>query len=219
MCSAFLETYLLGIDLHAKAQWEPAQACASKSATPRSKPLDIWMEPAVIPPEFKGDLIFYALDPDTRVPILAHITFEDQIVYSKAIPTGKPGTFYPFEYPVKFKRVPNREGHTDLVPPMVTVSAPGYPVTTFPLAAEVPKLIAEMTPEPTKLRRGKNVVIVQARDAATGKPVEARVMFGDDVVGDTNKLFTLEVKRGRRPEIWLTSLFDRYSDVVVAKAK
>lgn len=218
MCDAYLETYLLGIDLRAKEKWEEAQACGSKLAVQHSKPLQIWMEPAVIPPDFGGELIFFALDPDTRVPIFANITFEDQVVYSKAVPTGKPAAFYPFAYPVKFKRVRNGEGHTDLVPPMVTVTATGYPSTTFRLAAEVPKLKIEMKPAAEKLRAGKNVVTVHAHDAS-GKPVEARVMLGADVVGDTNKPIVIELKRGKRPEIWLTSLFDKYSDVVVAKGK
>jgi hypothetical protein len=75
-----------------------------------------------------------------------------------------------------------------------------------------------MTPSPDQLKPGKNIITVTARDAATGKPVEARVMAEDMAVGETNKPFELQLtRRDKRPEIWVTSLFDRYSDVVVAK--
>ncbi len=218
-CKTFRETHLLGIDLHAKPLWDQAQACASKlPPVTHTKPLEVWMTPSLLPPGFRGKLTFYTLDPDTHVPVLATVSFENQIIYAKANPAGLPATIYPFDYTVKFKRVPNADGHNDVVPPMVTVSAASYPASTFRLPAEVPKMMVEMKPSPDRLRRGKNVVTVQARDATTGKPVEARVMFGDDVAGDTNKPIILEVKRGPRPEIWLTSLFDQYSDVVVAKA-
>jgi hypothetical protein len=219
MCRAFLETYLLGIEMHAKEHWQAAQECASKAPVTHTKPLEIWMEPASIPPDYHGKVIFFALDPDTRLPVLANITFEDQIVYAPANPAGLPAAFYPFDYNVKFKRVPNSDGHSDVIPALVTARATGYPPTTFRLAAEVPKLIVEMEPAAKKLRSGQNVVIVHARDATTGKPVEARVMLGEGVVGTTNLPITLVLKRGKRPEIWLTSLFDKYSDVVVAKPR
>jgi len=219
-CKNYIETLLLGIDIKGKKTWEDAQACAAKlAAVTHTKPLDIWMAPAVLPAGFKGKVTFYTLDPDSGLPILATFKFEDQIIYAPANPQGLPATIYPFDYSVKFKRVPNAEGHTNVVPPMVTVTASGYPETQFRLAAEVPKMNVSMKPAADQLRRGKNVVTVEARDAVTGKPVEARVMFGDDVVGDTNKPFTLEVKRGKRPEIWVTSLFNAYSDVVVARAR
>jgi hypothetical protein len=74
--------------------------------------------------------------------------------------------------------------------------------------------------KPNALHGGKNVITIDARDAATGKPVEARVMSGGDPIGDTNIPITLQVNRkGQHPEIWVTSLFNLYSDVVVAKAR
>jgi hypothetical protein len=78
-----------------------------------------------------------------------------------------------------------------------------------------------MTPEPSKLGRGKNTVTVAATDASTGKPIEARVMMGTHtILGKTNVPFELELAKGqKREEIWVTSLFDRYSDVVVAKGE
>jgi hypothetical protein len=81
-------------------------------------------------------------------------------------------------------------------------------------------MIVKMVPPPARLRLGKNVVTVQAHDAATHQPVEARVMLGDRVGGETNIPFVIDVKKkGAIPEIWVTSLFDRYSDVVVARGR
>jgi hypothetical protein len=71
--------------------------------------------------------------------------------------------------------------------------------------------------KPAKLRRGKNIVTITAVDSVTGKPVEARVMGGERVLGKTNQPFEIEIT-GKRPEIWVTNLYDRYSDVVVAPA-
>jgi hypothetical protein len=69
---------------------------------------------------------------------------------------------------------------------------------------------------PAKLHPGKNRVTVTARDAESGKPVEGRVMAGELVAGDTDQLLEIEVpRRGKAPEIWVTSLFDAYGDVVV----
>lgn len=218
-CSEFHEVYLLGVDQRSPQTWNAAQACAAKNPIAHTKPLDIWMVPATIPFGTRKEVEFFSLDPDTRVPVLANINIQDQLYYAPANPTGKLATFYPFKLPFKFIRVPNAEGHTSLVPPMVTVEAEGYPPTQFPLAAPVPEMKVEMRPAPSALRRGKNVVTIQAHDAATGEPVEARVMVGDRTAGPTNTPITLEVKRGRLPEIWVTSLFNKYSDVVVAKAR
>jgi hypothetical protein len=218
-CKTYIETWLLGIDLRAKDLWKTAQKCAANSPQPQhSKPLDVWTNPEVLPPLFKGKLTFFARDPDTHLPVYAKFKFENEIVYASANPEGLPATIYPFNYTPKFKRVANAEGHTDLVPPTVTVTAPNYPTTTFQLPAEVPKMIVTM--KPPELHRGKNVITIEARDAATGKPVEARVMSGSDPIGDTNLPITLQLNRkGQHPEIWVTSLFNLYSDVIVAKAK
>jgi hypothetical protein len=76
-----------------------------------------------------------------------------------------------------------------------------------------------MTPEPAALRTGTNRITVSTVDTVTGKPVEMRVMAGDRVVGDSNMPIELVLEKGaKRPEIWLTSLFDMYSDVVIAPA-
>jgi len=98
------------------------------------------------------------------------------------------------------------------------VIGPGYPLTTLVLPAPPPKVIVEMLPPPEKLKSGQNTVTVTARDAEAGKPVELRVMVGTKPAGESNKPFVLELKGKKRPEIWTTSLFDAYSDVVVMKA-
>jgi hypothetical protein len=216
----FLETWLRLIDIKAKEKWQAAQACAAKlPPAQHDKPLEIWMMPAVLPPDFNGNVTFFAQDPDSRLPVLAEFSFEGQVIYAPASPAGKPATTYPFDYAPKFKRVPNADGHTDLTPPTVTVTAAGYPQIKFPLAAEVPKMMVEMKPPANALRRGKNTITIEAHDAATGKPVEARVMLGDETIGETNAPITLELTgKGERPEIWVTSLFDKYSDAVVVKA-
>ena len=178
----------------------------------------MWTTPEVLPPLFKGKLTFFARDPDTHLPVYAKFKFENQIVYASANPEGLPASIYAFDYTPKFKREPNAEGHTNVVPPMVTVTAPNYPTSTFQLPAEVPKMTVTM--KPGELHGGKNVITIEARDAATGKLVEARVMSDSDPIGDTNMPITLQLNRkGQHPEIWVTSLFNLYSDVVVAKAR
>ena len=218
-CKAYVETWLLGVDLQAKNLWQTAQKCAAGSPPPQhSKPLEVWTKPEVLPPLFKGKLTFFARDPDTHLPVYAKFTFENQIIYATGNPEGLPATIYAFDYTPKFKRVANAEGHTDVVPPIVTVTAPNYPTSTFQLPAQVPKMIVTM--KPSALHGRKNVITIEARDAVTGKPVEARVMSGNDPIGETNVPITLELNRqGTHPEIWVTSLVNLYSDVVVAKAQ
>jgi hypothetical protein len=102
------------------------------------------------------------------------------------------------------------------VAPEVRIEAPGYRVESFRVPVEVP--VMKVTMKPAKLKRGKNSVTITAIDSITGKPVEARVMAGEIVAGKTNAPFQLEIS-GKRPEIWITNLYDRYSDVVVAPAE
>ncbi|HJT18140.1 MAG TPA: hypothetical protein VJ853_12160, partial [Thermoanaerobaculia bacterium] len=218
-CKTYMELWLLGIDLKWKDFWPQAQECAKNApAVAHTKPLQIWMQPAVLKPGFNGRIEFFSLDPDTNLPVFATFKFDNDVVYAPANPVGLPATGYSFDYKVKFKRVPNAQGHTDLVPPNVTATAQGYAPVTFPLAAEVPKAIVTMKPAAEQLHSGDNAVTVEAHDALTGKPVEMRVMLGDDAAGTTNQPITLHVA-GKRPEIWVTSLYNEYSDMVVAPAK
>ena len=88
----------------------------------------------------------------------------------------------------------------------------------LPLPIDRPKMTATL--EPAQLTPGTNTITVRAIDADSGKPIYARVMAGDRVLGDVNKPLTLEWKRGeKRPEIWVTSLYDHYNDVVVLKGE
>jgi hypothetical protein len=118
------------------------------------------------------------------------------------------------------KKVTNADGHRDLVTPTVTLQATGYEPLVLPIVIDAPKAVIEMKPSAAELKSGENTIIITARDAATGKDVEMRVMAGDRAIGKTNRPLQLSLEKGKKhPEIWVTSLFDRYSDQVVAKAQ
>ena len=210
-CMMFAMTYWLGL----KAK-EPLHAAAQKCMAeqpPAEKTLQAFIVEKV-GLDHNGRLTVHAYDAETHIPVRAYMNIETGKI--KSIEGPVPRTGYPNEWRGRLKRVPNAEGHSDVAAPLVTLTAEGYKPLTFPMPIEVPKMIVEMTPSPDQLRRGKNVITVTARDAATGKPVEARVMAEDMAVGETNKPFELELtRRDKRPEIWVTSLFDHYSDVVV----
>src|SRR5581483_9828509 len=216
-CRNFTEIWALGMDMNANFFAEPAQKCARENRLDRmhAKPPVVWMEPASLPRGYKGDIYIYAIDADTHVPVQADIKVGNQIIYAPANPAGSLSTGYPFKWPVKYVRVKNSEGHEDTVPPVVKVISPYYPEVSFPMPSKPGKMIVSMTP--AKLRPGKNTITVTAKDAETGEPVEARVMANDQMIGDTNQVIEFEVPKGKLPEIWATSLFDMYSDVVVAK--
>jgi hypothetical protein len=84
---------------------------------------------------------------------------------------------------------------------------------------DVPTLKTSITPDPSKLKKGTNRITVTTVDAVTGKPVEMRVMAGTTVLGESNKPIDLVLTSKKSPEIWATSLFNVYSDVVIAPAK
>lgn len=218
-CTMFVDIWALGRDQHTLQWWKDAQACIAKSEpfVPSTRPPVVWMDPPVIAPGYKDYIRIYAVDPETHRPVPGRVTVEKQTIYASSNPTGILWTYYPWKWPWKFNREPNAAGHRDLVAPMVTVAPEGYPPVTFRLPVEVPKMIVTMSP--ATLKTGKNTVIVTAHDAATNEPVELRVMYGDQIVGESNKPFTLELKRGqKRRELWATNLFERYSDVVIAPA-
>jgi hypothetical protein len=217
-CKAWIEVYLMGVDQNAINTWKTAQTCAKKQPPAvHAKPLDVWMSPESIPYDYKGQVTFYAIDPDTHVPVLARVLLPNQTIYAPSNPSGASATFYPFALPFKYARVPNKEGHTDAVPPMITISAPGYPDASFRLPAVVPKAIVAMTP--AALHAGKNEVTVVARDSLNGKAIDGRVMMGNDEIGFTNQPIAIDIKKGaKRPEIWLKPYLDRYGDVVIVPA-
>ncbi|HEX7154540.1 MAG TPA: hypothetical protein VF618_23850 [Thermoanaerobaculia bacterium] len=214
-CGAFTEIWASGVDQLSSARWAKAQECARPSWTTKSVAPEIWLVPAKIPRDYKGDITVYARDPETKLPVPAKVEIAEQNVFSSLSPSGRPATFYAFKWPVKLNRTTNPDGHRDLVPPMVTVTAEGWAPATFPMPVDVPKMSIEM--KPARLKPGRNRVTVTTRDAETGKPVEARVMFGTVVAGESNKELVINVPRKNRPQLWVTDLFERYGDVVIAR--
>lgn len=219
-CRFFTRTFWFGHDRKSAEAWKKLQACTAGKSDPGAglRTLDYWMTPARLGPDYDGKFTLYTVDRVTRVPIKAQVTLDVKQPLFGDAEDGRLTSFYPVPWKLRLKRVPNEQGHRDVVPPEVRIQAKGYEPVTFRLPIEVPVLTVTMEPSPEKLRRGRNTVTVTARDAATGEPVEARVMGGYAVLGKTNEPFELELG-AERPEIWVTSLFDRYSDVVVAPAK
>lgn len=216
-CRQFIEVYALGIDQHAKPKVADAQKCAGPAAA-HTKPPIVWMSPEKLRPGYDGYVTFYAIDPDTHVPVAARITFENQIHYAPSNPSGESATYYPFKLPFKHVESTRADGHRDLLTPMVTVAADNYPPVQFRLNAAMPEVVVTMNPPIAKLKRGAMATIT-AKDAATGEPVELRVFVGNNQAGDTNQPIAIDwAKNEKRPEIWARSLFNRYSDVVIAPA-
>jgi hypothetical protein len=210
----FTMTYWVGLKAKGGLQEEAQKCMAAQPQT--EKTLQAFVVQQNIGPDFNGELRVHAYDADTHIPVRAYLNIDAGKLQSIEGPV--PRTGYPNKWRGHLKRVPNADGHFDVVTPTATLTAEGYKTLTFPMPIDVSKMIVEMTPSPDQLKPGKNIITVTARDAATGKPVEARVMAEDMAVGETNKPFELQLtRRDKRPEIWVTSLFDRYSDVVVAK--
>jgi hypothetical protein len=221
-CRTWMETWTLGMTQHSLPPWREAQACTNEKSltTVHSKPADLWIVPQTIDYDYPGFITFYAIDPDTHVPVLEHLSWEGQTVYAPSNPTGETATYYPFKAQFKLIRVPNAQGHTDLIAPLVTVKSDYYPTQTFRLPMVLPKVAVEIKPDPHTLRAGTNTVTVSAHDVATGAPVEMQVMLGKEILGPTNQPLTIVRKRREKlAEIWATSLFNRYSDVVLAPAE
>jgi hypothetical protein len=218
-CRMFAATYWAGHDRKSKQPWTEMQECAAKQpASSAEKTFDFSITPATIGLDYSGDLIVAAVDRETRVPVEGRIVFESrEPVYSDTSASGLPTTFFPVRWRPQLIRTPNAEGHFNVRPPEMRIEVPGYRTVTLPAPVEVPKMIVEMNPPAAKLKRGVNKVTISARDAATGEPVEARVMLGPStILGNTNQPIELPVGK-KREEIWVTSLYHRYSDVVVAK--
>ena len=214
-CNGFMAAYTTGVDHNSKPVWQEMQSCAVARKTDGERTFEHWMVP-------NGDTFaVYAIDTETRVPVQARVILPPtkKPVFADSA-DGQPATFYNIAWKPQLVRVPNTQGHRDVAPPELRIEAPGYRTETFRMDVEVPQMKVEMNPPVSKLRRGKNRVTITATDAATGKPVEARVMGGELVLGKTNEPFELEWKKGTKlPEIWVTNLYDRYSDVVVCPGK
>ena len=220
-CSFFVRTYLFGHDRNSSEPWEKIQECAKAQPAGGKRTLEWWMSPARIGSDYEGTFRVYAIDRETRVPVSARLHMDRKTkVSANDAPDGRPATFYPVDWKAKLVRVPNAEGHHDVTPPEVRIEAEGYEPVTFRLPMDVPKMTVKMVPDPSQLTRGKNSVTITAHDVATGEPVEARVMGDSAILGKTNVPFELDIANGqKRPEIWVTSLYDRYNDVVVAPAE
>jgi len=221
-CHAYVEIWALGMTQRSLPPWKEAQDCAQQKGPPpqHAKSPDIWVAPDPVPSDYTGYLTFFAIDPDTHVPVFLHMSWEGQTIYAPSNPTGETASYYPFKGPFKLVRVPNAQGHEDVVPPLVTMKADYYPTTTFRLPMKIPKMVVEVKPDPRTLRPGKHTITVAAHDSETGLPVEAEVMIGSQSAGQTNVPITIERrKKEKLPEIWVTSLFDAYSDVVVQPAE
>ncbi len=219
-CSVWVETWAMGMTQRSFAPWQAAQECAKPAAVMHDQTPDVWMAPERIPWNYDGYLTFFAIDRETHVPVFGHMTWENQIVYAPSNPTGETATYYPFKGPFKLTRVPNADGHTDVVGPMVTMKFDYYPSVTFRLAVDVLQMNVKLQKDPTLSRPGKHTITVTAHDSISGAPVEAEVMLGTQPIGATNLPLTIERRRGEKlPEIWVTSLFDRYNDLVVAPAE
>lgn len=169
--------------------------------------------------DYEGPLTIYANDAETHIPVRAQLTI-DGASQLRSTEGPKPTAGYPSKFRAKLTRVDDGHGHHAVVPPTVTLKANGYKTLTMPLPIAVPKMIVMMSPTADELKPGKNTVTVTATDADTGKPVYARIMTGEVVAGNANKPIVIELEKGKkRPEIWVTSLYDKYADVVIAPAK
>jgi hypothetical protein len=223
-CHTWTDTFSSGVDQFGSGPWNKAQECAKAAAAnappARLHQMDWWAVPPVIPVNFNGPIVIYAIDRDTHVPVQADIRFEGQIIYTTDPTNGTPTTYYQFKWPRKLGRVPRADGHSDVVPPTMTITAPGYETIALPTPTALPTMIVAIAPPPAEWKPGVNKIQVNATDSLTGKPVEAQVYAATQTLGFTNKpLEVTIVKKGENPEIWVRSPFDAYSDVVAVTAK
>ncbi len=207
-CHTWIDTYANGVDQRGRADWQAAQACAKEKIAPTTTPKHFvwWSVPETIAVDYTGPIQVFTIDSETHVPVQAGLTFEGQIFYTNDPPTGRPTSYYVFNWPRKLVRVPNAQGHTDVVPPTMIISAAGYEAVRVPVPTIVPKMLASM-------KRSGKTITVTATDSITGKPVEGQVYLGEQTIGFTNRPIELPAKS--KGEIWVRSPFDAYSDVVV----
>jgi hypothetical protein len=218
-CRTWVDVFSAGVDQRGGADWQVAQQCAKEKLGGQTAPrkMEWWMVPAAIPIDYKGDLRLYAIDTETHIPVPAEMEFEGQTIYAGSTPTGKPTAYYSFRWPRLLARVPNAQGHTDVIPTLMTITAEGYETIKVRVPTPVPQMT--VTTSPSKLHAGTNTITVTATDTATGKPVECQVYAGEETIGFTNQPIEFAAGKGRkRPEVWVRSPFALYSDVVVVPA-
>lgn len=213
-CRMLATTYFIGIagisDLH-----KAAQECAAAQTSSSPHKLEAWVHPEKMDLGYNGELTVFAYDAETHIPVRAALSVDA----GKLTRTDGPAAAGSIlKWRAGLKRVPNAQNHRDVVPPTATLQATGYEPLTIHFPVDVPTAKVTMTPPADQLKPGKNAITVTAVDSITGQPVELRVMAGDTVLGNTNLPLQLNLEAGKqRPEIWVTSLFDHYSDVVVAE--
>ncbi len=213
-CRMLATTYFIGIaaitDVH-----KAAQECAAGQVSSEPRKLEAWVRPQKMDLGYDGELTIFAYDAETHIPVRASLSVDA----GKLTKTDGPATAGTvLKWRAGLKRVPNAQNHGDIVSPTATLQATGYETLTIRLPLDVPTATVTMTPPPAQWKTGKNAITVTAVDSVTGEPVEMRVMAGDTILGNTNLPLQLELETGqKRPEIWLTSLFDHYSDIVVAE--
>ena len=221
-CFLLMRAYASGVDQRSYANYLESQKCARANA-PANQPLrklDLKIVPESVPSDFKGKIVMYAFDHETHVPMQAYIQVGDEILYARDAPDGRPATAYWLPWKAKLVRVRNASGHEDVTPPMVTITRDGYETIKFPMPMTITKVTAQISPSADKLKRGaKNNVTINLHDAK-GKPAEGVVYAGERQIGFANEPVSIEWKKGeKRPEIWVKSPFDSFSDVVVAPAE
>lgn len=211
-CVMFATVYFITIPVKTHL-FTAAQECAQRNGDWSSGRLEAWITPREIALDSSEPFTVHAIDAKRRVPIRATITIDGGGLIE---PTDGPYpmTSVPISWQRRLRRIPNAEGHTDVVAPTITIHTEGFEPLQLALPVIVPKVKVAMTPSPAALRQGVQTVTITAHDTATGEPVEMRVMGDGRILGNTNAPFELTID-GAVPEIWLTSLFDLYSDVVV----
>ena len=215
-CFPMARTLWAGFDRTTRERAKQIRDCALDAAAPGERTMVVWTVPAVFDASYDGTFTVFALDGETRIPVQATLSIEGQRPTAINKPGGKLTAALPVTWKLSWNRVPNADGHHDLAVPTLHVAAPGYRTVSIPVPAPLPRLTVEMTPR--SLKTGKNRLTIAARDSVTNVPVEMRVLAGTSTVGRTNEPFELDLPPGsKRPEIWITSLFGAYGDVVVVR--
>lgn len=213
-CRMLATTYYIGLagisGLH-----KAAQECAAAQPSTGPRKLQAWVRPLKMDLSYNGELTVFAYDAATHIPVRAALSVDAGKLTRTDGPAAAGSVL---KWRAGLKRVPNTQNHRDVVPPTATLQATGYEPLTIHFPVDVPTAKVTMTPPASELKAGANTITVTAVDTVTGQPVEMRVLAGDTILGPTNQPLQLTLEAGKkRPEIWATSLFDHYSDVVVAE--
>src|SRR5688572_6768633 len=116
-CTWFATTYFIGLGGKTKLH-ESVQECVAAQPPSAIRKLEAWLEPNAFAYDFDGQLTAYAYDAETRIPVRAKIAIDGGVL--KAIEGKFPTVGYPVKWRAGFKRVPNAQGHNDVVAPTAT---------------------------------------------------------------------------------------------------